>query len=189
MKLQASDRKAKLTTLDWQENRKRNFQLVKESGNTVYQLKQQLLEVYGQSLSLSENTYALEVLTTHTLLNESTLINSVSYDCPQSADELVNAVLDVPNVRYNVRHSVVNQLALNISVMLNDTHSYSFWCSVLWKAHKAFIKTGQNFFKIIANVIKRAEIAVREGKQKGGAYAFELFSEFKLFQSFSDAAI
>ncbi len=189
VKLRESEKAAEVTKLDFQENRKRNFQLVKDSGNTVYQLKQQLLEVHGQSLSLKKDLYEMKILATHSLLNESDLVKAVANDCPQDVDELVNAVLDMPNARYNARHDVINKLALNISVMLNDTHSYNFWCSVLWKAYKAFINAGQDFFKVIANVIKRAEIAVREGKQKGGAYAYELLSGFKMFQSFADLGL
>ena len=189
VKMQTTEEQATLTHMDWKHCIERDYKLVKSTGNTVYELKKQVNELCGQSLSLKENTYNLQVLVRHTLLNNANLPESVFNDCPQNADELVNAVLDVPNVRYNVRHEVINQLALDISSMLNDTHSYKFWCSVLWKAYKAFVNAGQDFFKVIANVIKRAEIAVREGKQKGGAYAYELLQGFRVFESFADLGI
>jgi len=72
---------------------------------------------------------------------------------------------------------------------LNDKHSYKFWCSLLWKAHKYLVRTGIDHFKTVANVLMRAEIAVREGKQKGGAYAYELLKGFRLFDSFADLGI
>ena len=167
----------------------RDYKLMKSTKNTVYELKKKVEELCGQSLSLKDNNYELQVLVRHALLKNSNLSESVFNDCPQNADELVNAVLDTPNVHYTNRLEHINDLASGICTILNDKQSYKFWCSLLWKAHKYLVKMGIDHFKTIANVVMRAEVAVREGKQKGGAYAYELLKGFKLFQSFSDAAI
>ena len=189
VKMKLTEKAAKLTHMDWKHCIERDYKLMKSTGNTVYELKKQVEELCGQSLSLRDNNYELKVLVRHALLKNSNLTNSVFNDCPQNADELVNAVLDTPNVHYTNRLEHINDLASGICTVLNDKQSYKFWCSLLWKAHKYLVKMGIDHFKTIANVVMRAEVAVREGKQKGGAYAYELLKGFKLFQSFSDAAI
>ena len=189
VKMQDTEKAAKLTHMDWKHCIERDYKLMKSTGNTVYELKKQVEELCGQSLSLRDNNYELKVLVRHALLKNSTLLEPVSNDCPQNADELVNAVLDTPNVHYTNRLEHINDLASGICTLLNDKQSYKFWCSLLWKAHKYLVKMGIDHFKTIANAVMRAEVAVREGKQKGGAYAYELLKGFKLFQSFSDAAI
>ena len=189
VKMKPTEKAATLTHMDWKHCIERDYKLVKSTGNTVYELKKQVEELCGQSLSLRDNNYELKVLVRHALLKNSNLSESVFNDCPQNADELVNAVLDTPNVHYTNRLEHINNLASGICTLLNDKQSYKFWCSLLWKAHKYLVKMGIDHFKTIANAVMRAEVAVREGKQKGGAYAYELLKGFKLFQSFSDAAI
>ena len=189
IKMQPTEKKAKLTHMDWKHCIERDYKLVKSTGNTVYELKKQLQELCGQSLSLKDNTYKLQILVKHSLLKNSNLSESVFNDCPQNANELVNAVLDTPNVHYTNRLEHINDLASGICTVLNDKQSYKFWCSILWKAHKYLVRTGIDHFKTIANAVMRAEVAVREGKRKGGAYAYELLKGFKLFQVFKDAAI
>ena len=189
VKMKVTEKTAKLTHMDWSHCVERDYKLVKSTKNTVYELKKQLKELCGQSLSLKENTYKLQVLVNHCLLKNSDLKNSVSNECPQNTDELINAVLDTPNVHYTNRFEYINNLALGICTVLNDKQSYRFWCSLLWKTHKYLVNAGIDHFKTIANVLMRAEIAVREGKQKGGAYAYELLKGFKLFQTFQDASI
>ena len=189
VKMQDTEKAATLTHMDWKYCIERDYKLVKSTKNTVYELKKQLEELCGQSLSLKNNNYELQVLVKHSLLKNSNLSESVFNDCPQNADELVNAVLDTPNVHYTNRLEHINDLASGICTILNDKQSYKFWCSLLWKAHKYLVKMGIDHFKTIANVVMRAEVAVREGKQKGGAYAYELLKGFKLFQTFADNGI
>ena len=189
VKMKPTEKAAKLTHMDWKHCIERDYKLMKSTKNTVYELKKQVEELCGQSLSLRDNNYELQVLVRHALLKNSNLSESVFNDCPQNADELVNAVLDTPNVHYTNRLEHINDLASGICTILNDKQSYKFWCSLLWKAHKYLVKMGIDHFKTIANAVMRAEVAVREGKQKGGAYAYELLKGFKLFQTFSDAAI
>ena len=189
VKMKPTEKRATLTHLDWKYCIKRDYKLMKSTRNTVYELKKQVEELCGHSLSLKDNNYELQVLVRHSLLKNSNLTNSVFNECPQNADELVNAVLDTPNVHYSNRLEHINDLASGICTILNDKQSYKFWCSLLWKAHKYLVRTGIDHFKTIANAVMRAEVAVREGKQKGGAYAYELLKGFKLFQTFADNGI